>query len=266
MKNLIPLVLLIISITACTGKPVLQVSEKFKTQKIKSLQNQNSRAIANDASDIQLVHFSLDGKYISYFESHTADGSGSAVVTFRILDIQNDKYVINQTLSDGENPEINNLEMYKNLLLTTNSKAIKQYGLVSIKNNEKAYSSVVTEVKLNTRKIPGDSAEEFYYGGAGDFSYKNQTYVYNLNLVSFEHIDNSDVCAMMDSSNPGFSITLNNVEVYKDARVPKSRNCVYNYWINKVIFVKDQPVFFVRYSSAGFEGPDYRTLTVAVKP
>lgn len=265
MKNLISLAFLAFSISACTGKPVLQVSEKFKTQRVQSQKIQN-RNVANDASDIQMTHFSLDGKYISYFESYIADGSGSAVVTFRILDIQNDKYVINQTLSDGENPEINNLEMYKNLLLTTNAKAIKQYGLVSIKHNEKAYAGIVSEVKLNTRKIPGDVVEEFYYGAAGDFSYKNKTYTYGLNLVSFEANDNSDLCSMMDSSNPGFSIALNNKEVYKDSRVPKSRHCVYNYWVNKVIFVKDQPVFFVRYSSAGFEGPDYRTLTVSVKP
>lgn len=259
MKSVFTILLAFSFFTSCQSKQV------YTNNHIKE---EVSRTVANDSSDIDLIYVSSDGKYIGFFESVIQDGSGFPVVAFRVLDIAKDKFIINQELREETEADKNSISNLKNKLISINSRKITSLNLLDIYKNPYSVSKLVKEVAL-VSSTSVNNIEKNIREPRGTFTYKGKDYSYVVQPVSIPN-ENPKIqfCGYFeedDSKLNGFSILLNNKEVYKDIKYPKSRGCAYTYWINRVIFVKDKPVFFVRYSRLGFEGPDYRTITVSIK-
>lgn len=239
--------------------------------KMSEIQKQNiERSIANDASTVSVNYVSLDGRYIGVFEEVIQDGSGFHQVHFRILDILNDVYILNQSLMSEEvsaNASQATFAALRAQLVQISQDLMTKNGLVAITDDR--VTNLVQDLKLNTtvEDAPmGEYLNEKVYGLEGSFTYNNKEIYYSIN--HFNHRPaNVTMCEGLVNNPenlPVFSLVLNDREVYKDKTLPKSRGCVYGYNLQKVLSVKGNLVAFVRYSRFGFEGPDFRTILVGI--
>ncbi len=99
-----------------------------------------SRQVANDAAETKIHSISADGRYVALVESVVQDGSGFPDVALRVMDMTNDKYVLNVRIVDqNEGTPTSALE---ERLFKANQEQIRSLGL-SAKNVSLAIKSTV---------------------------------------------------------------------------------------------------------------------------
>ncbi|MCC6137324.1 MAG: DUF2259 domain-containing protein [Bdellovibrionaceae bacterium] len=62
-----------------------------------------------------------------------------------------------------------------------------------------------------------------------------------------------------------YKMVVNGDTVHSDKRIPLSRSCPMGYGVDKVYNINGKPLLFIRYKRIGFEGPDFRTITLPLK-
>ena len=89
-----------------------------------------------------------------------------------------------------------------------------------------------------------------------------------LELDVFD-LPSSEDCAIIDNATKGFALTLDGIELTRDANtIPKSRGCVMDYRLYAVVQPADfdglqtPGVAIISVFPYGFEGPDRRFIAV----
>lgn len=223
-----------------------------------------TRQVANDAAETKIHSISADGRYVALVESVVQDGSGFPDVALRVIDMTSDKFVLDVRIVDqNEGTATSELE---ERLFKANQEQIRSLGL-SAKNVSLAIKSTV---KPNKTATETSYPYETVNSEEGTFSFNNkETHKYDVNLMSLPA--NGVKCYFLRDNDDGnglqigFSLKIDGKSVYQDSRYPKSRGCTYNVWLHEIYKIKDNYLVLMRQSREGFEGPDYRTLAVAVK-
>ena len=59
-------------------------------------------------------------------------------------------------------------------------------------------------------------------------------------------------------------MTVNGKVVHEDAKLPRSRSCAFGYGVDKVYNINGHALLLIRYKTIGFEGPDFKTITLPI--
>ncbi|RYZ78141.1 MAG: DUF2259 domain-containing protein [Proteobacteria bacterium] len=190
----------------------------------------------------------------------------------RILDMESDKYIFDRQLREEseEAPADYNkvLTTLKSDLDKLAAETIRSQGLVDLVKDPKFSKDNIALIK---RFSPDDSAMT----KSGKFTAFLQHYEFRLTnrLATETEVSKGLYTWCKEEGGPMlFDLTLRNFEagtgdivVHKDAKLPKSRYCALDYGVQEVYAIQGHHLLtFVRYKGTGFEGPDYRTITVPV--
>ncbi len=253
MKTQLAIAISFLILGACAHQPKI-------TQTSNGVPTNINRTPAQDNTDTEITHMSRG--YIGFFEEVQLDGSGDFSTTFRILDLKNDQYVFDKTILtryDESTPQETSAVMAQqraDLLLIAASK-IKSTHLKPAK-----------PMPIQNFSTLGNSDGQFANEG---LTYKG-AFVIKGKAYGFEILEATATPAQIGSSlswcsTSGYvpklySMSINQKLVHKDSRLPRSRGCAFGYGLDKVYEIDGKPLLFIRYKTVGFEGPDFRTITL----
>jgi predicted secreted protein len=222
-------------------------------------------ASAGDVAEMRPIGFSSDGRFFAFEQFGEQDGSGYAYAEVQVIDTQTDTYVPG----------------------TPVSVLIRREG-VSV-GEARRESLAQAKTILDARKIGDDPGHLVALTPIGELTdrprelrYQAQPSFYiseGIHRLSLEEFDaeGEELCRSMDVKVQGFALSMaadakpdERREVYRDTKVPKSRNCPSAYVIGGVVtpaYGSPAPhMVMVQVVSLGFEGNDLRWLAVPVKP
>jgi predicted secreted protein len=220
---------------------------------------------AGDVAEMRPIGFSPDGRFFAFEQFGEQDGSGFAYAEIQVIDTQTDTYVPGTPLS---------------VLIRREEASVGEARRESLSQAKSI---------LDTRKIgddPGhlvaltpigeltDRPHELRYQAQPSF-YISES-IHRLYLEEFD-AEGEELCRSMDVKVQGFALSVaadakhdERREVYRDTKVPKSRNCPSAYAIGGVVtptYGSPAPhMVLVQVVSLGFEGNNLRWLAVPVKP
>ncbi len=217
-----------------------------------------SSAQAADANRVRNLGFSKDGIYYAFIESVVQDGSGYPAARGFVVEVGKNKLVKYErvVIQDDSKPEKAAID-----------EVIKKLGLSNYRIDGKNLGNTLW-VRLPTDLSAADLALRFstnYWvdGGASTLSPK-----YQLQVSEVEE-PMKESCFGMPSALLSVELAKTNGEgtvsrtvLQKDTRLPKSRNCAHSYQPRQVIENNGAIVVIVRYSTIGFEGPDWEHIAV----
>lgn len=222
-------------------------------------------ASAGDVAEMRPLGFSPDGRFFAFEQFGEQDGSGFPYAEIQVIDTETDTYVQGTPIV---------------VLIRREEASIGE-----------ARRESLTQAKalLDARKIGDDPGHLVAFAPIGELTEKlhdlrYQAFpsfymsdgIYRLSLQEFD-ADGDDLCRSMNTPVRGFALSVAGDakpeakrEVYRDQRVPKSRNCPSAYAIGGVVTPglgsPGPHMVMVQVSSLGFEGSNLLWLAVPVKP
>ena len=220
---------------------------------------------AGDVAEMRPIGFSPDGRFFAFEQFGEQDGSGFAYAEIQVIDTETDTYVEGTPVS---------------VLIKREEASIGEARRESF-NQARAV--------LEARKIGDDPGHLVALLPIGELSEKAHELRYQafpsfyvaegIHRVFLEEFDakGQDLCQSMDVKVRGFALFMASDaepdarrEVYRDTKVPKSRNCPSAYAIGGVVtpgLGSSAPhMVMVQIASLGFEGNNLRWLAIPVKP
>lgn len=220
---------------------------------------------AGDVAEMRPIGFSPDGRFFAFEQFGEQDGSGFAYAEIQVIDTETDTYVEGTPVS---------------VLIKREEASIGEARRESF-NQARAV--------LEARKIGDDPGHLVALLPIGELSEKAHELRYQafpsfyvsegIHRVFLEEFDakGQDLCQSMDVKVRGFALFMSSDaepdarrEVYRDTKVPKSRNCPSAYAIGGVVtpgLGSSAPhMAMVQIASLGFEGNNLRWLAIPVKP
>jgi predicted secreted protein len=226
-------------------------------------------AFAGDTDRLSIIGFSKNATYFAFESYGTGDGSGLGYSEIYIVDLKKNEWVpgspIRENLEDETTTEAIARAEAKKLAGPLLAKyAIDQpYELIA--------ANPVTEIVADRKRIEFESYHKPYGLTTLQPGFKAENR-YELKLEQFA-LDADPVCYSENGSRFGFSVQIKqtlsgkSIDVFKDASVPKSRRCAYEYELDRVVTTSEeyggtQWVAIVAYYADGFEGPDRKYIAV----
>lgn len=224
---------------------------------------------AQDNSLVNITHASPGGLFIGFFEEVTQDGSGFPVASFRIIDMKKNEYVFDKTMvnQDIETPGQNEvkaaMKLRRDLLILASDK-IKELGLLDLSKNPLFAEKYVMLIK---KYIQDQEYGQETFGTKDEILFDDKTYAVELKTVNatrenFVNQQNFSFCQQFTPKM--YTVVVNGQEIHKDTTIPASRYCPFSYGLHMAYNINGRLLLFVRYQRPGFEGADYRTITVVV--
>lgn len=262
--GLIPMVLLVALTTACAHT---KNKSAHKNPHHASYSKEANRTPAQDNTTTELTHVSADSRYIGFFEEVVQDGSGFYSTTFRVLDLVKDKYIFDKRILSGDPESMTEAEQAK-------APAEQRKDLLLLAK------SVISSTKMGTTNLKPtanfstlDKPDGNYYNEGltqkGNFTISGKTHSFEITTTKAgtEQVNKAYHVCLLDTTDDGSSVKMytlkvNNKVAHQDSRVPRSRGCVNAYGVDKIYNLSGKVLFFVRYRTMGFEGPDFKTITV----
>ncbi len=225
-----------------------------------------SAANAGDVAEMRPIGFSPDGRYFAFEQFGEQDGSGFPYAEIQLIDTETDEYVPGTPIS---------------VLIRREEASIGEARRESLAQAKDL---------LNARKIGDDPGHLVALTPVGELSeeptqelrYQATPSLYvseGIHRLSLEEFDakGEELCRSMDVEVQGFALSIaadakpdERREIYRDAKVPKSRNCPSAYAIGGVVtpgYGSSAPhMVMIQVLSLGFEGNNLRWLAVPVKP
>lgn len=222
-------------------------------------------ASAGDVAEMRPIGFSPDGRFFAFEQFGEQDGSGFPYAEIQVIDTETDTYVEGTPIS---------------VLIRREEAPIGDARRESL---DKA------KALLEARKIGGDPGHLVALAPIGELSDKPHELRYQampsfyvaegIHRLSLEEFDaeGEELCRSMEIKVRGFALSMAEDakpdlrrEVYRDAKVPKSRNCPSAYAIGGVVtpgYGSSAPhMVMIQVASLGFEGNNLRWLAIPVKP
>jgi len=221
----------------------------------------SSVAIAADRSEFQLIGYSPDSKYFAFEEFGVQDGSGFAYSSVFVIDVINDKWVAGGPFrfrTEDENVKLfearsNAIAMAAEALLELN---IQQPARLIALNGDGEAPQPGLGLQFH---LPGYTGIDAMWGD------------YELSLETFDLPPSKNCEGFAEDGSKGFALFLEASSqkslVYKDKKLPKSRNCPIAYRITGVVIPFEErslehAIALISVWSYGFEGPDRRFIAI----
>lgn len=216
-------------------------------------------ASAGDRALIDFVGYSADGRYLSFEEFGTQDGSGFPYSNIYVVDLPADKWVtgtpFRARLEDEQAEQIDARKAAAGMAKPT----IDQLGI----------TEPVDLVAINGDGELGDGTN-LTFGAPGYFPNDPQG-VFTLTLDMFAAESSEDCEIYLGEKAKGYALTLTEAqserELFRDGVLPKSRGCPTTYRLYGVVapLYATPPSGYVAIIATypfGFEGPDRRFIAI----
>ena len=230
----------------------------------------STAAFAGDASTFMPLGFSKSGKYYAFAQTGQQDGSGFYYASVAVVDVAKDEFVASRTvvLQDDSDQINGSIEIALN-------KALSQVRLsrFGIKKGENLGEDLL--IRLPTDHSPTNrsifSYEYWAEGGATSFVPKFEVLV---DSKDGEDTTEGKYCTDLTGKAPQMlKLSIKAlaeddrrvVVLHEDKTLPRVRNCVSGYKVQRVTAYADNLVIGLSYSGIGFEGPDVRQMVVTGK-
>ena len=214
--------------------------------------------LGGDTSQVKVIGFSKDGRYMTYLRYGIFDGSGQPYADLFFIDVPRNDFVKPWVIKvrggeDDSDAGFEKLSTVQKRALMKGESPMWKYGIRQYftaediiyrtqgtnKNGvfemEFATDKLDLLLRLKPRKAPNPPCEDLF----------GPPLIFNLSI--------SDA---YEGKNPKFKI----LQKYK--KLYKSRGCVFSYAFNKLLVFIHRIIVFIDASTPGFEGPDVRQLVV----
>ena len=226
-----------------------------------------SSAFAGDASTALPVGFSQDGRYFSYIEFGTQDGSGYPYAMVKFLDVDDNSYSASpvSVIEDSESGHL--------------ARTVPQVRRYALLKSRKALAKLkiskghLAEI-LASRKLTDLSATD-----AGKIQFSRWPIIpglvspkYEVQLTEKPAVQTGAAKCFFEENPVMLKLSVKNLDSGKeivlqdDDKLPSSRGCVIGYRIQDVIAREDDAskvVVLLNVFTYGFEGADSRTMAVS---
>lgn len=210
-------------------------------------------AFAGDSSQLKIIGFSKDGRYLAYEVSGVQDGSGIPYCEVYFIDVENNDFATRPFKLQGKESDSQNLANLQAQAATAIAKQLRDYQI-----DEKTQGQTLVYHPLSDLTSDGCYVRFSIYPGIYP---PPSGYKYELYL---EERFTGKKC--FDLETKIFTMKLKQGQKTKilqaDQRLPASRGCVYKYRIERVIVYENKIAVFLNIFLPGFEGPDVRHMVV----
>jgi predicted secreted protein len=226
-------------------------------------------SFAGDADKLAIIGFSKDASYFAFETYGVGDGSGLGYSDIYIIDIKSNSWVEGSPIRQRGENENQTQSVARAAALKRAAPLLEKYKIDQ--SFEFLAANPITEIVADRRRIEFDSIHRSYGNSAvtPGVAADNR---FILSLTDFPMGANAD-CLSEDGARHGFSLVIKqtlsgkNLEAYKDAAVPTSRGCPYNYELEAIVSPEDESgstvlVALVAFYTQGFEGPDRHFIAV----
>ncbi len=204
--------------------------------------------------EYEFIGFSEDGRFLAFEQYAVEDGTGYAVSTVYIVEVEKNDWVVKPISYTDEKSNLT-------LARTTNAQRTKPLlEKYAIKRGNTG-SLVVARLRTDLTKHPTSARFTKAIGSM----YSDGDYELDLNQSPLK----SDQCFRSEPPEAKlFELVLRNLYkresniLQKDTQLPRNRGCVKGYRIEKVFVLKNKIAVFIDYQSEGYEGPDGSYLVV----
>lgn len=212
-------------------------------------------AVAGDASDLSIIGWSPDGRFMAYELYGVQDGSGFPYSEVYIVDVPANDFVgsafkMQASEADDDIPELDDLRRQN---LAAAHARIRELNIQTTDKGKLLVYHPLTDVTTDGYRVRFATGPDALQPVPG--------YAYELLL---DERETGDTCYEFRSKM--LTLTLANDKQRKvlqhDKRLPRSRGCVFKYRIERVIVHGEQLAVFLHAFLPGFEGPNVRHLVV----
>ncbi len=214
-------------------------------------------SFAGDRAQIDYIGYSADGRYFAFEEYGVQDGSGFPYSSIYVIDLPSDSWVAGSPFRarlEGDSDTVGEVRQ-----------AVRDAARNTLDDLDIDVGAF--PIAINGDGEPDAAAYGLRFGTPG----------YGLDGVQDEHLltletipmTPSTDCSIIDNAVYGFALSLDDVEIHRDASLPRSRGCVMDYRIHAVVQAPDwlfgepaQRVAIIAVYPFGFEGPDRRFMAV----
>jgi predicted secreted protein len=211
-----------------------------------------SHAFARDAKLFHNLGFSESGQYYAFLASVVQDGSGYPSADGYVIDVAANKLVRARHVV-LERESANETMAIRQVL---NKLQIERYGITRKHPGGTLWSRAQTDTG------PEMTSAQFV---------KERGAIWPIYILNLKNIPVEGDCLIGQRSMIELSLTISGrgqdktIELQRDTRLPKSRECSANYELRQVLQYKDAIAVILRYQSPGFEGRDENALVVTAK-
>ena len=226
---------------------------------------------AGDYATLNFIGFSEDGKYLSFEEYGTQDGSGFPYSNYYFVDTAKNSYAaapIKKTYDDSKMTDESQIPGEEVMRLQAKKAAaanLKKFKIVPGNTGNLLVARLLTD--LNGEKIkPGDEKKDQIVKFTDYVSSNYFENEYELRLKTSKV--NLKRCDYNYEPTLKFEISLKDVRgntekiLQKDNDLPESRGCPHTYSVQNIYAYKDKIAVFMNIYTIGFEGPDMRFMVV----
>lgn len=208
---------------------------------------------AGDASELKIIGFSKDGRYLAYEVSGVQDGSGIPYCEVYFIDVEKNDFATRPLKLQGKEFDDQTLADLQAQASSAIRKLLQDYQI-----DENIQGQTLVYHPLSDLTSDGCYVSFSIYPGIYP---PPSGYKYGLFL---EEQFTGKKCFDLDTKM--FTLKLKQDQKTKilqaDQRLPASRGCVYQYRIERVIVCEKNIAVFLNIFLPGFEGPDVRYMVV----
>ena len=208
---------------------------------------------AGDASQLKIIGFSADGKYLAVEVSGVQDGSGIPYCEIYFIDVEKNDFAARALKLRGKEFDGSTLAGLQAQAASAIAEPLQ--NLQIDKNNQ---GQMLSDHPLSD--LTSDGCHVRFSTLPGIFPAPSG-YQYDLYL---EQKSTGEKCFELETKI--FALKLKQGEKTKilqqDRRLPASRGCVYKYRIERVVLFEKKIAVFLNLFKPGFEGPDIRHMVV----
>jgi predicted secreted protein len=199
-------------------------------------------ARAGDAASLEFWGFSGDGRHLAFEQYGVQDGSGFPYAELYIVEVARNTLLhsVKATVQSGST----SAEAARRQVWAQSRIALSQYGIVRGKQGRFAQ---IAGKNSSTQTV------EFTALGRG----------HRLELATPEAPKGQAGCLTQPSRL--LELRLDGKALQRDARLPASRACAYDYEIHSVFVLGSSLAVFVKVTADGFEGPNLRWMVVSAR-
>jgi predicted secreted protein len=228
-----------------------------------------SSSFAGDADKLAIIGFSKDASHFAFETYGVGDGSGLGYSDIYIIDVKSNSWVQGSPIHMRGEDENQTQAVARAGALKQAAPLLAKYGIGQ--TYELLALNPITEIIANRKTIEFDSIHRSF----GNSSVKPGEAADNrfvLQLTEFP-VGATAGCLSEDGARFGFALQIKQtlsgkiLDSFKDATVPTSRGCPFNYELDGIVSPDDESgspilVAMVAYYTQGFEGPDRKYIAV----
>lgn len=237
----------------------------------------SANSFAGDYSHYESLGFSADGRYYAFLQDGYHDGSGFYFVEVDVVDVEENRLLRrvysnteqefmpdDESTDDWEEFERNQEEYGKRLRkIVLDRVSIEDFGIDGNTQGNLLLSRPGTDFSTYT-----DTKFSTYINAFGGTIPTPEIFELNITSTRLDDEEVNEWCwagaylLKMTVGREDYDGNARVVTLQDDKRLPKSRQCAFDYSIKAVYELNNRIVVQVQYKSTGFEGPNYINMVV----